>query len=170
MGILKKSENTRGLSITCPKCRADVIFTELRDDMPVRCGKCMCPMVTRSDLLLIINACKKVKTPYQAVCAVSILRKLAEFMPDAAAALGMLPALVTATLPVEEHDRWNMLNNAYTAGNDDARAGLELMQKSSPMLYGSGYCKRCGAKKYYGMNGGSKTVCRYCRKADEGEM
>lgn len=163
---LRGSDKMGSLTVPCPKCQSVIQFSDMRDDAPVCCEKCNYPMIRRSDLFQIIASCKKAKNIRQAATAVAILRRLAEFMPEAGTALGMLPAQLSFPLPLDEHERWNLLENTYAAGNDNAREGLELMLKSIPMLYGISYCNRCGAKKYFERNSRGKNGCPYCRCTD----
>lgn len=159
-------DSADGISVKCPKCQAVIMVTGMRGEAPVRCSKCNYPMILRSDLSLLIAACQNVKTAAQANSAVSILRRLSEFMPEAGAALGLLPSQVEIALPLSEKERWNTLVNAYCAGNERAREGLQVMIKSSPELYGQRTCKNCGAPKYYERHVTGRTVCAYCQNAD----
>ena len=163
---VKAVDKGDGLTVTCPKCRASIVFSGLHGDTPIRCGSCNYPLIRRSDMFSIIAACKTVKTASQASCAVSVLRRLAEFMPEAGTALGLLPSQLTIPLPLSESERWNVLANAYAAGDDNAREGLNLMRQSSPDLYSISYCKSCGAMKYHERHASSTTACPYCQRTD----
>lgn len=154
----------KGITVRCPKCQSRIVFTTLQNDAPIRCGKCNYPMVCRSDLFLLVEACKKIDSSAQAKCAVDVLRRLSEVMPEAGTALGMLPTLVSFPLAVKDAERWNMLENAYAAGDDNAREGLELMIKASPGIYSARYCSSCGAKKYFEKHG--RSSCPYCHSTD----
>ena len=159
-------DSSEGISVKCPKCQESINVASMRGEAAIRCAKCNYPMILRSDLSLLITACQGVKTSAQASSAVSILRRLSEFMPEASAALGVLPSQVEIALPLSEKERWNTLINAYCAGEERAREGLQVMIKSSPEHYGQRACKNCGAPKYYERHSTGKTVCAYCRNAD----
>lgn len=161
-----RPEANDGISVKCPRCQSVILCSGLHGDEPVRCSKCNYPLVCRSDLLLLINACKRIKNAHQVNCAVSVLLRLSEFMPEAATALGMLPTLSTFTIPLSERDRWNMLSGAYIAGDDSAQEGLQLMRHSNPGLYAYRNCSNCGAPKYYERHSRVKTLCPYCMNAD----
>jgi len=165
-GKVVGKDSSDGIAVKCPKCQAPIMVTSMRSEAAVRCARCNYPMILRSDLSLLIAACQDVKTSAQASSAVSILRRLSEFMPEAGAALGLLPSQVEIALPLSEKERWNTLVNAYCAGEERAREGLQVMIKSSPELYGQRTCKNCGAPKYYERHFTGRTVCAYCQNAD----
>lgn len=155
----------RGISVKCPKCQSTITFTAPQNDAPLRCDHCHYPMICRSDLLLIVEACKNIENQTQGANAVGMLRRLSEMIPEAGTALGKLPTThANYNLSLLEDERWNALENAYAAGDDNARGTLDLMVKSSPTLYGSGFCSKCGAKKYFARQG--KSSCPYCQSTD----
>lgn len=154
----------KGIGVKCPKCQSSIVFASLQGDAPIRCENCYYPMICRSDLFLIIDACKHIDSPAQGKYAVSVLRQLSEMMPEAGTALGLLPTTLPFALAMGDDERWNILEKAYAAGDDNAREGLELMIKSSPALYSTGFCSKCGAKKYFARR--AKSSCPYCQSAD----
>lgn len=164
--LTKGPDKTDGIPVKCPKCQAGIIITSLHGDSPVRCHRCNYPMIRRSDLFLIIAACRKLKNASQARYAVAILRRLSEFMPEAGTALGMLPSQTTIPLPLSEQERWNALISAYSAGDERAREGLHLMCQSNPEVYRRKPCGNCGAPKYFEEYMRGKTVCTYCQCTD----
>lgn len=165
-GAIKKPHPgiDKGLSVKCPKCQSTIAFKGLPPEGPIRCGKCNYPMICRSDLFLLIDACMKVEKAAQATCAVEVLRRLSEVMPEAGTALGLLPTRLSFPVALSDAERWNTLGNAYAAGDDNAQEGLELLIKSNPDLYSARYCSSCGAKKYFVRHG--KSSCPYCHSTD----
>lgn len=158
-----KNKFPNGISVKCPKCQSNIVITESSGNAPIRCEKCNYPMIRRSDLLLLIDACKNMEaTPDGG--AVSVLLRLSEYIPEAGTALGLLANRLT--LPLSTEQRWNKLLSAYAGGDEKAQEGLSLMCASHPERYEHRYCKNCGASKYIEKLHSGKTVCIYCQSSD----
>ena len=153
-----------GISVRCPKCQAAVVIAGIRNNEPVRCAKCAYPMITRADLLRIIDACRKPNSVDQVSTAVRILEILADYIPEAGTALGALAS--QHTLPISEQERWSKLLSAYSSGDENAREWLTRMCQSNPELYGQKTCSHCGAQEYYIKRPGGRAVCIYCQSVD----
>ena len=154
----------KGIIIHCPKCQAKLSITGFRNDEPLRCITCAYPLITRTDLLQVVAACKKLSSADQVSSAVRILEKLADFIPEAGTALGVLANQYT--LPVGDLVRWNKLISAYATGDENAHEWLNRMCQSNPEIYGKKICKNCGAQKYFIRGKASKTICNYCQSVD----
>lgn len=153
-----------GIIVKCPKCQGDISVTGFRNDEPVRCPKCAYPLVTRADMLQIIAACAKPDNAGQVGSAVGILKRLADFVPEAGTALGSLAGKYT--LPISEQERWEKLVDAYAAGDENAKEGLNRMCQSNPEMYGHKLCSHCGAHKYFIKRKNGEPVCVYCRRSE----
>ena len=152
-----------GVSVKCSRCRTNITVTSVGPGSPVRCGRCGYPMVLRSDLLALAEACAAAKNS-QITCAYSILQFLADDLPEAGAALGALASRYT--LPLSERVRWSRLVNAYAAGNRSAKEWLSLMCKSSPDVFEERPCPNCSAPMFTDRLHQGRTLCVYCHSAD----
>ena len=175
MGVLRNSlpgmqgkngEKRRGGGITvkCPKCQANIAIPGLNGREPVRCAKCHYPMILTEDMKAIVNACRELKNSNQVDCAVGILCKMVEYMPQAGTAIGALANKYP--LPISENEKWAILNSAYAGGDGNAQEWLNLMCQTSPDRYQRCICKHCGAIKYIDRQDRIRNVCVFCRKAD----
>ena len=151
------------VSVRCSRCRSNIAVSSVSASSPVRCGRCGYPMVLRSDLLALVEACAGAKSS-QAGTALSILQFLADDLPEAGAALGVLTSRYT--LPLSERVRWSRLMAAYAAGDRSAQQGLDLMCKSTPDVFTRRTCPECGAPAYTDRLHQGKTLCVYCHSAD----
>lgn len=157
-------KHTSGISVSCPKCQANILFKDLRGNQPIRCDKCNYPMIRRSDLLPVVNACKKASTAEQMRCASDLLQRYSEFMPEAGTALGMLANLQKVN--IGDAERWSKLINAYAGGDTSAREFLNLMCASTPEYYEQEFCRSCGAPKYRDKRQKLAGACIYCQTTD----
>ena len=153
-----------GIPVKCPKCQETIEITEFKGNKPIRCPRCSYPMIRRTDLLLIAAACKKLKNANQTRSAVGILKRMSEYLPEAGEALGALANQYT--LPISDIERWNWLNGAYAAGDENAREWLDRMCQSNPGSYRQSFCEKCGAPKYYARQQAGSSLCKYCQSAD----
>ena len=153
-----------GVPFRCPKCTELINITDINGDAPVRCEKCNYPMIRRSDLLVIVAACKNIKNASQTKSATDILRKLSDHLPEAGTALGTLASKFT--LPMSEDERWSILLSAYAGGDEHAKEWLHLMCKSNPGNYAETRCKNCGAIKYISKYHAGKMACIFCHNTD----
>ena len=126
----------------------------------MRCAKCFYPMIHRSDLLLIVEACKNSKSAN----SIGILRHLANYIPEAGTALGAMAS--KGVLTINDSERWDYLNRAYTGGDENAREWLNIMCQSNPWNYKRSFCRHCGAPKYYTGDRGEITMCVFCHSRD----
>jgi len=152
------------ITMKCPKCQENIGITEFRGNQPLRCAKCAYPLICRSDLLQIVTACRNLKNANQAANAVRVLGRLADYLPEAGTALGVLANQYT--LPISDMERWNKLNSAYASGDENAREWLNRMCQSNPGIYMQGFCGNCGAPKYYIREQAGKSLCGYCQSTD----
>ena len=167
MGVLRHDRNLEsgspggGITVTCPKCQESIVIRGFSGDEPVRCGKCAYPMICREDLLLIVDACRKIDNADYVESAVKILRRLSDIIPEAGTALGALASMYT--LPVSDNERWNRLISAYAGGDENAQEWLRRLCQSNPGVYGCRPCRICGAPRYYIKSQKDKTSCSYCQ-------
>lgn len=152
------------IAVRCPKCRETIGVTEIKGNRPIRCAKCSYPLIRRSDLMLIVAACKKPDNSNQVSTAMRILQQLAEILPEAGTALGEMAD--THTLPISDTERWNMLNESYAQGDENARELLNRMCKANPGIYGQRICKGCGATQYFIKGKTENALCSYCQSTD----
>jgi len=147
--------------VKCPKCREDIRVTGFPNDEAVRCGRCAYPLVCRSDLLAIVEACGSASGAEQLVCAVRVLTWLTDHVPEAASALGSLAA--RHTLPMSDRDRWSCLAAAWARGDRQAQEWLDKMCQSNPETYKRVPCKSCGAPRYFIGRRQDSAPCVYCQ-------
>lgn len=152
------------IAVKCPKCRENIGIPEYKGNNPIRCAKCAYPLIRHSDLLLIVATCKKLSNANQVGSAVRILGQLADHIPEAGTALGVLANHYT--LPISDMERWNRLSSAYAGGDENAREWLNRMCQSNPGTYKQGFCGHCGAPKYYIKHQAGKATCIYCQSTD----
>ena len=161
-GVLKPGR--AGLTVKCPKCQANIPVLHLNGHEPIRCSRCHYPMIRNTDLKSVVDACRKLSNANQVDTAVSILRSMVEYFPEAGTALGELASKYP--LPMSENEKWSCLNIAYNSGDEHAGEWLNLMCQTSPDRYMQCQCKSCGATKYLAKHGQSRSVCRFCQSAD----
>lgn len=173
MGVLRKGSKqgtikpTGGeIIVKCPKCQEEIHITGPNDNNePIRCGNCAYPMIRRSDLLRIVEACrKKPADAAQALVAFKILIRMADYVPEAGTALGVLANHYT--LSMTDWERWNRLVAAYAGGDENAREWLNRMCQSNPGTYKQENCSQCGAPKYYTKDQQGTTRCIFCHSTD----
>ncbi len=160
----KKWSTGSGISVKCPKCDANIVIVNMNSQEAIRCSKCHYPMIRNADLLSIVDACRKPSNPNQVDCAVSILRCMADYFPEAGTALGALANQYP--LPMSESERWEKLSAAYAAGVEDAREWLVLMCQTNSETYAQRTCKNCGAIKYTKTKFSEKNLCIFCQSED----
>ena len=161
---VRSSFSGSGITVKCPKCDANIVIVNMNSQEAVRCSKCHYPMIRQADLLSIVEACRKLSNPNQVDCAVSILRCMADYLPEAGTALGALANQYP--LPMSESERWEKLSAAYAAGIDDAREWLVLMCQTNSEAYEQRSCKNCGAVKYAKNHHTEKNLCVFCQSEE----
>ena len=161
-GVLKPG--CAGLTVKCPKCHASIPVLHLIAHEPLRCARCHYPMIRNTDLRFIVDACRKLSNANQVDTAVSILRSMVEYYPEAGTALGELASQYP--LPMSENEKWTCLNIAYNSGDEHAGEWLNLMCQTSPEKYMQCQCKSCGAPKYIARQNQNRSVCRFCQSTD----
>lgn len=160
-GVLRPNAHRQaGLNCTCPKCQTGIRITQLQANAPIRCEHCSYPFIRRSDLMLIVAACKQINAS-QLGTAVTVLRQLSDKLPEAGTAMGELAGRFT--LPLSDDERWNYLLGAFSAGELKAQQYLNLMCKSAPERYSQSPCSHCGAPVYRAKSNPQAYPCLYCR-------
>ena len=153
-----------GVTVKCPKCQGNIVIPRMNGREPVRCGKCHYAMVRGTDLQAIVTACRKLTNPNQIDSAVSILKHMIDYMPEAGTAIGILASKYP--LPISEGEKWTLLNKAYEGGDENAREWLNLMCQTSPDKYQQRICRHCGAVKYIDRQNPAHSLCVFCRRTD----
>ena len=158
---------TNGITLTCPKCGANIIVSGLNGNKPIRCGECSYPLIKGSDLMPLIKACEQISNSdiQRVSIAAQILSRLSVSFPEAAIALSRLVNRMPSKT-ISEFERFNALLSAYAAGNSQAQEMLDDMCKSDPKAFEVRTCKCCGAKKYTSRMPNSKVRCIYCQSED----
>lgn len=158
---------TNCITITCPKCGANIVVSGLMGDKPIRCVECSYPLIKGSDLMPLIKACEQIDdSDMQRVSiAAHILSRFSASFPEAAIALSRLVNRMPSKT-ISEFERFNALINAYAAGNFQAQEMLDDMCKSDPKAFEVRTCKCCGAKKYTSRMPNTKVRCIYCQSED----
>ena len=166
MGVLRTEHTghaSGGISVKCSKCQMTFTVSSISATSPARCEKCGYPMILRSDLIAIADACAAAKNN-QIDSALSILQFLIEDLPEVGTAIGNLSSRYT--LPLSERARWNMLMKAYKSGNSNAQEWLNLMCKASPDIFEQRTCSNCSSPVFIDKQHQGKTFCLYCQCAD----
>lgn len=158
---VRSSFSGSGITVKCPKCEANIVIVNMNSQEAVRCSKCHYPMISKADLLSIVDACRNPGNPNQVDCSVNILRCMADYLPEAGTALGALANQYP--LPMSESERWEKLSAAYAAGVDDARDWLVLMCQTNSEAYEQCTCKNCGAIKFVKHHQAEKNLCIFCQ-------
>ncbi len=172
MGILRTSPNPGGsggkssLFVKCPKCRANMAINVPNASAPIRCPECNYPMIRKSDLMRIVDACEQLKSgdAAQANTACTLLNRMSAFLPEAAVALNRVAGKMPF-VSVAESARFNSLVHAYARGSAQAREALDNMCLVSPDMYSVQVCKSCGARVYTDKTSHGKSLCAFCHSA-----